>query len=81
MNLVVAGQEIAANPDPNTTVRLPGIGRVGINEQKVPDPSSTARLQANALHIFVTKNNTLGLPVGTQIIVAHADSTAVRFRA
>ncbi len=80
LNLKVAGREIAANPDPNTTVRLPGIGRVVINEQKVPDPSSTERLQVNALHIFVKEENTLGLPVGTQIIVAHADSTAVRFR-
>ena len=80
VNLKIGEQEIAANPDPNTTVRLPSIGRVVINEQKVPDPSSTERLQVNALHIFVTKENTLGLPVGTQIIVAHADSTAVRFR-
>jgi len=73
---------IGDNSDPNTRVTLPGIGFVVINEQKVPDPSSTARLQVNALRIVVKKDdNTLGLPVGTQIIVAHADSTAVRFRA
>jgi hypothetical protein len=80
-NLEVAGLPIGVNPDPNTKVTLPGIGFVVINEQKVPDPTSTARLQVNGLRIKVTKNNTLGLPVGTQIVVAHADSTAVRFMA
>jgi hypothetical protein len=50
-----------------------------INERKLPAPGSTERTKVNGLHVFVTKNNTLGVPVGTQIIVAHADSTAVRF--
>jgi hypothetical protein len=81
VNLEVAGMPIGVNPDPNTRVTLPGIGFVVINEQEVPEASSTARLQVNGLRIVVTKNNTLGLPVGTQIVVAHADSTAVRFRA
>ncbi len=81
VNLEIAGQQIDANTPPNTKLQLPGIGFVIVNEQVVPDPTSTARLQVNALRIVVKQNNTLGLPVGTRIIVAHADSTAVRFRA
>jgi hypothetical protein len=81
VGLVVAGQPIDASSPPNTRVTLPGIGFVVINEQIVPDPASSARLQVNGLRIKVTRNNTLGLPIGTQIIVAHAASTAVRFRA
>jgi hypothetical protein len=78
-NLRVAGVPVAANVAPNTRINLPGIGYVIVNEQKVPSPTSTARLQVNGLHLFVTTNNLLELPVGSQIIVAHADSTAVRF--
>jgi hypothetical protein len=81
VNLRVADVPIDVNVPPNTRVTLPDIGFVVINEQNVPDPSSTARLRVNGLRIVVTKEeNTLGLPVGTQIVVAHADSTAVRFR-
>ena len=80
-NLRVAGVPVPIDVAPNTRLTLPGIGYVIANEQKVPSPTSTARLQVNGLHIFVTKNNALGLPIGTQIIVAHAESTAVRFRA
>ncbi len=81
VNLRVAGQQIAVDVAPNTKVVLPGKGYVIVNEQKVPDPSSTARLQVNALRVVVNQTNLLGLPVGTKIIVAHADSTAVRFSA
>jgi hypothetical protein len=78
-NLRVAGIRVATNVAPNTRIVLPGIGYVVVNEQKIPSPTSTARLQVNGLHVFVTTTNLLGLPVGSQIIVAHADSTAVRF--
>jgi hypothetical protein len=78
-NLRVADVRVGTNVAPNTRINLPGIGYVVVNEQKVPSPTSTARLQVNGLHVFVTTNNLLGLPVGSQIIVAHADSTAVRF--
>jgi hypothetical protein len=81
VNLEILGQQVDATVPPNTKVQLPGIGFVVVNEQKVPDPSSTARLKVNGLRIVINKDNTLGLPVGTQIIVAHAQSTAVAFRA
>jgi Tol biopolymer transport system component len=74
-----AGVVVPVDVAPNTRLALPGAGYVIINEQKLPAPGSTARTQVNGLHVFVTKTNTFGIPVGTQIIVAHADSTAVRF--
>ena len=77
--LKVAGVVLPVDVAPNTRLSLPGVGYVVINEQKLPAPGSTTRTQVNGLHVFVTKNNTLGVPVGTEIIVAHADSTAVRF--
>jgi hypothetical protein len=77
--LKVAGVVLPVDVAPNTRLSLPGVGYVVINEQKLPAPGSTSRTQVNGLHVFVTKNNTLGVPVGTEIIVAHADSTAVRF--
>lgn len=79
VNLRVSGKPVSANTSPNTRIKLPGIGYVVVNEQTIPKPSSTSRTQVNGLHVYVTTANTLGLPVGTQLIVAHADSKAFRF--
>jgi hypothetical protein len=79
VGLEVAGVAVPVDVEPNTRIELPGIGFVIVNEQILPEPGSTARTQVNGLRVKVNKNNTLGVPVGTQIIVAHADSTAVRF--
>lgn len=79
VNLEIAGTTVPVDAEPNTRVKLPGIGYVVVNEQRFPAPSSRERMQVNGLHVFVTKNNSLGLPVGLQLVVAHAHSTAVRF--
>ncbi len=79
VGLKVLGVVVPVNVAPNTRIDLPGVGFVIVNEQKLPAAGSTARTQVNGLRVVVNKNNTLGVPVGTQIIVAHADSTAVRF--
>ena len=79
LGLEVAGVAVPVDVAPNTRIDLPGIGFVIVNEQILPAAGSTARTQVNGLRVKVNKNNTLGIPVGTQIIVAHADSTAVRF--
>jgi hypothetical protein len=76
--LRIAGAPVPVEVDPNTRIDLLGIGYVMINEQQVPSSTSTARVRVNGLRIVITQNNTLGLPVGTQIIIAHADATAVR---
>jgi hypothetical protein len=79
-NLRVGGVAVEANVPPNTELDLPGIGSVIVNEQIVPGPDSKGRTQVNGLHITVEEaGNLLGLPVGAEIIVAHADATAKRF--
>ena len=78
VNLKVGGTSVPLDPDPNTRINLPGVGYVIVNEQRIPAPTSTQQTQANGLHVFVNKENTLGLPVGLQLIVAHARASTVR---
>lgn len=78
-NLKVLNVPLPINVRPNTRISLPGIGYVVINQQIIPKPTSTARTQVNGLHVYVTTQNLLGIPVGTEIIVAHADTKAYRF--
>ena len=75
--LKVGGVSIAINTPPNTTLPLVGLGQVIINEQILP--SGAGRTVVNGLHIFVTTANLLGLPVGSEIIIAHAEAAANRF--
>jgi len=74
VNLVVAGVPISGTPAPNTTIALPGIGSVVLNEQTLENDASTTSIDVNLIHIRVTKSNALGLQIGTNIIVAHAQS-------
>jgi hypothetical protein len=76
-SLSVAGVSIPLDTPPNTKIVLPGIGNVIVNEQVVPQQSGPVRV--NGLHIVVTTENTLGLPVGSEIVVAHADAEAAPF--
>ena len=75
--LKVGGVSIAINTPPNTSLTLLGLGHVIINEQVLP--TGTGRTVVNGLHIFVTTANLLGLPVGSEIIIAHAEATANRW--
>jgi hypothetical protein len=62
---------------PNTRIDLPLLGRVVVNEQIVP--TQGGKTQVNGLHIVITRANTLGLAVGSEIVIAHADTKAQRF--
>ena len=75
LNLVVAGNVIAANTAPNTKITLTGLGYVVINEQITKARATTASLTVNMIHVFITQTNVLNLKVGTQIIVSHAFSS------
>ena len=77
VNLVVNGTAITAVPAPNTTIQLPGIGRVVLNEQIQHVSSTNAGLTVNMIHVFVTTQVVIGgqtIKAGTQIIVSHAVS-------
>src|SRR5216684_2078443 len=83
IGLSVGGMSVSDNPPPNTTILLPGIGSVTLNEQTcdgggVPPCNGTASsgIQVRAIHVILNNPNALGVPHGARIIVgeAHADS-------
>jgi len=76
--LSVLGIPINGLPAPNTQITLPGIGSVVLNEQIPLVNNEEGQLTVNMIHITVTLSNLLGIPVGTQIIVASASSGLVR---
>lgn len=76
VGLTVLGLPVPVNVPPNTNIALPGIGYVILNEQIIPPASSNAETQVNGIHIFITTINLLLLPVGAEVIVAHAAAGA-----
>ncbi len=74
VNLSVLGLPITANPAPNTTIDLPGIGSVILNEQSTASSSDMTSLTVKMIDIHVTLPNVLGYPVGTEIVIADASS-------
>jgi uncharacterized repeat protein (TIGR01451 family) len=62
--LVIAGQTITVAPAPNTTLNIPGVGQVILNEQTQPDPHT---ITVNAVHL---KPN--GGLISTDIILAQS---------
>ena len=67
---------VPVNVHPNLNVTLLGIGYVILDEEIVPPETSNKPTQVNGIHIFITQSNPLGLPVGSEIIVAHAQAHA-----
>ncbi len=78
-NLVVAGVPIIGTPAPNTTITLPGLGAVVLNEQDGPvNHVDHTSITVTAIDVQVTLANTFGLPIGTHIFIAHAHSQFTR---
>ena len=71
-NLKVLGQSVSASVAPNTRRDIPGFGYVVLKE--VTQASDRQGITVNMLHIYITRTNTLNLPIGSQVIVAHATS-------
>ena len=76
VGLAIGGIPVDPNLPPNTSLSLPGIGTVIVNEQLLGAKSA---VQVNGLHIKVTQQNLLGLAVGAQMVIAHANATAKKF--
>jgi hypothetical protein len=74
-DLVVDGTPVSAEVPPNTSMPLEGLGKVVLNEQVSEVKQDSATLTVNAIHVVVDQSNDLGVPVGTQIIVAHATAS------
>ncbi len=91
IGLVVMGTPMSANPPPNTTMELPGIGFVILNEQFCDNNGTLAAncsdgtvagnsgLTVRAIHVFVTvPANLAGLQEGEAIVAeAHSDATFI----
>lgn len=75
----IAGTPISSSPAPNTTVNITGLGYVILNEQKGSLGRQSAKIVVNAIHLVVTTQNSLGLPVGANIIIANATAGAKHF--
>lgn len=74
-NLKVLGLPVSLTPKANLTIVLPGIGKVVINEQSLHPSATAASATENAIDVYVTQTNLLGIPTGARIIVGHAKVT------
>ncbi len=73
--LRVAGLPVSLTPAPNTRLALPGVGFVVLNEQDgAVNGTKATTMTVNMIDIEVTLANSLGLPIGSHIIIAHAMS-------
>ena len=85
VGLTVLGIPIAGTPAPNTTIPIPGLGFIVLNEQ-ICDGGGLANhtcsgdnhsgLTVRAIHVYVNVQNLLGLDLGVELIVAEAHSDA-----
>ncbi len=77
--LVVDGIPISALPAPNTTVSLPGLGYVVLNEESIYNSPNATSANINMLHVYITQSNSsAGVSNGTDIVVGHASSNFFR---
>ena len=74
-NLIVLGVPITGTPTPNTKITLPGLGYVILNEQTGPkNGTNKTHIEVTAIDVVVTATNGFGLPIGSHILIAHAES-------
>jgi hypothetical protein len=71
----VLGIPFLFTPAPNTTIGLPGIGKVVLNEQLTTtlDPGNV-HFTVNMIHVVVSLPNLLNIPIGTEVVVSSATS-------
>ena len=75
--LRVAGVLIGDMTAANVKINVPGAGFLIVNERVIPDPATSQPTVSNGLHLFVNLANSFGLPVGSEIIISHAQSFIV----
>ncbi len=76
--LTVLGKPVA-KVSVNSRINLPGIGYAVLKETtRRGDGVSSGSIVRNMVHVYVNTSNSLGLPVGAQIIVGHASSSFAR---
>src|SRR5437588_10646068 len=75
--LNVAGKAISVSPGANTTIHIANLGDLVLNEQgRGPSNGPNATyVGVNMIDLYITAVNTLGLSIGTRIIVATVNSS------
>lgn len=68
LGLRIAGRAMPATPKANTTLALPGLGSVTLNEQHAGVHDGIPTKTVIALDLVLGSNNSLGLPAGRVII-------------
>jgi hypothetical protein len=74
--LTVLGLPVPVTVPANTALPLPGIGTLTVNEQIV---KKNGDVTVNGLHLVVLTANLFGLPVGSELVLAHAHASASPF--
>lgn len=73
VNLRIFGQPIADDVAPNTRVALRGFGYARLKEvERGQVGTNRHAIAVTMIHIFITRDNRLDLPVGSEIIIARA---------
>lgn len=72
--LQIAGKSFPDQVEPNTVIDLDGFGYIIVNEQTSMAGAFAASLSVNALHLVITQENKLEVPVGTNVVLADATS-------
>lgn len=73
--LIVDGQAVTEQVEPNTRIDLKGVGYVVLNEQFRNVGVSSMSLGVNALHLVVNQSNEYGIEPGSGLVVADATSS------
>lgn len=73
--LRVLGKAISTNVAPNTKLLLPGLGYVVVNDRRTPAAAVGGKFKVNGLRVVIDTANALGLTVGTELTVAHAEAS------
>lgn len=76
-NVSIGGIPALSTPAPNTRLPLLGVGYVVLNESSTSSNASGTTASVNAIDVYVTVNNAFNLPIGTQLIIGHADANSV----
>jgi hypothetical protein len=74
VGLTINGHPISATPAPNTTISLPGIGYVVLNQHTSTVGTHSASLTVTAIHVVVNGTHSSATP-GTQLFVSVANSS------
>ncbi len=77
-NLVIAGTSIDPGVPENTTIPLPGLGAVTVKAVHSAASATKAAITVDGLLVTISAENSLGLAVGTRIVVASAKAGYAR---